>query len=344
MRMHQKTPEITSGPGAPSAASRVIGTGSFQPVRVLTNDELSLIVDTSDEWIRERVGIQTRRIADTETVADLALGAATDALADAGIDATELDLIIVATVTAKDRSPSTAGRVSASLGTRAPTVLDINVACSGFTHAMAIADHAIRAGSATTAMVIGAEKLSDFTDWSDRSTCVLVGDGAGAVILTAADESGVSPVCWGSVPALAHAVRIEEPSLYLEQEGLSVYRWAITRAAELARRTCEMAGIAPEDLAGFVPHQANLRIIEPLARQLGIAPDITARDIITSGNTSSASIPIALAKLIRSGNLPQDSPVLLFGFGGGFSYAGQVIRTPIRTGTVAIPSEPLPHL
>ncbi|WP_427006917.1 beta-ketoacyl-ACP synthase 3 [Pseudarthrobacter sp. H2] len=244
------------------------------------------------------------------------------------MDANELDLIIVATVTAKDRSPSTAGRVSASLGTRAPTVFDINVACSGFTHAMAIADHAIRAGSAKTAMVIGAEKLSDFTDWSDRSTCVLVGDGAGAVILAATDALGVSPVCWGSVPALAHAVRIEEPSLCFEQEGLSIYRWAITQAAQLARRTCEMAGIAPEDLAGFIPHQANLRIIEPLARQLGIPGDITARDIVTSGNTSSASIPIALAKLVRSGSLPPESPVLLFGFGGGFSYAGQVIRTP----------------
>ncbi|HSO92176.1 MAG TPA: beta-ketoacyl-ACP synthase III [Arthrobacter sp.] len=339
--MYQTTPEFPPAPGAPSAGSRIIGTGSFQPARVLTNDDLSLIVETSDAWIRERVGIQTRRIADTETVADLALGAATEALQDAGIDAAELDLIVVATVTAKDRSPSTAGRVSASLGTGSPTVLDINVACSGFTHAMAIADHAIRAGSAKTAMVIGAEKLTDFTDWSDRSTCVLVGDGAGAVILTAAADPGVSPVCWGSVPALAHAVRIEEPSLYFEQEGLSIYRWAITQAAQLARRTCEMAGIAPENLAGFIPHQANLRIIEPLARQLGIAQDITARDIVTSGNTSSASIPIALAKLVRSGNLPPDSPVLLFGFGGGFSYAGQVIRTP-KTAGADLDAEPLP--
>lgn len=330
--MYQMSPDSTPGTGMPPAGSRIIGTGSYQPARVLTNDDLSLIVETSDEWIRERVGIQTRRIADTETVADLALGAATEALQDASIEATELDLIVVATVTAKDRSPSTAGRVSASLGTGSPTVLDINVACSGFTHAMAIADHAIRAGSAKTAMVIGAEKLSDFTDWSDRSTCILVGDGAGAVILTATDDPGVSPVCWGSVPELAHAVRIEEPSLYFEQEGLSIYRWAITQAAKLARRTCEMAGIAPENLAGFVPHQANLRIIDPLARQLGIAQDITARDIVNSGNTSSASIPIALAKLVRSGTLPPDSPVLLFGFGGGFSYAGQVIRTPKRAG------------
>lgn len=322
-------------PGIPCAGSQIIGTGSFQPARVLTNNELSLIVETSDEWIRERVGIQERRIADTESVADLALGAATEALLDARIDAAELDLIVVATVTAKDRSPNIAGRVSASLGAASPAVIDINVACSGFTHAMAVADHAIRAGSAKTAMVIGAEKLSDFTDWSDRSTCVLVGDGAGAVILTATEEPEVGPVCWGSVPALAHAVRIEEPSLFFEQEGLSIYRWAITRAAELARRTCEMAGITPERLAGFIPHQANLRIIEPLARQLGISPDITARDIVNSGNTSSASIPIALAKLLRTGDVAPGSPLLLFGFGGGFSYAGQVVLAPKTAGTDA---------
>lgn len=321
---------MTPAPAPISATgrgSRVVGTGSYQPDRVLSNEELSRIVDTSDEWIRSRVGIETRRIADDVSVTDMAIRAGADALQDAGVDARDVDLIIVATVTAKDRSPSTAGRVSAALGGASPAVFDINAACSGFTHAMAIADQAIRAGSASTALVIGAEKLSDFTDWSDRSTCVLVGDGAGAAVLTAADEPGVGPVHWGSIPALASAVRIEEPTLHLEQEGLSVYRWAITEAAKLARRTCEIAGIRPEDLAGFVPHQANLRIIEPLADQLGISRAITARDVIHSGNTSSASIPIALAKLIRTGQLPPGSPVLLFGFGGGFAYAGQVVRT-----------------
>lgn len=329
-----------SMPNLPVRGSRVVGVGSYQPVRVLTNNELSLIVDTSDEWIRSRVGIETRRIADTETVAEMATRAGLDALQDAGLGAGDLDMIIVATVTAKDRSPCTAGRVSDGIGAGSPAVFDVNAACSGFTHAMAVADQAIRAGSATTALVIGAEKLSDFTDWSDRSTCVLVGDGAGAAVLTASDDPGVGPVHWGSVPALAQAVRIQEPSLHLEQEGLSVYRWAITHAAQLARRTCELAGIHPEDLAAFIPHQANLRIIEPLADQLGIPRTITARDIITSGNTSSASIPIALAKLVRTGEVPPDSPALLFGFGGGFSYAGQVIRTP-RT-TPAIPAATLP--
>ncbi|WP_350005843.1 beta-ketoacyl-ACP synthase III [Pseudarthrobacter sp. WHRI 8279] len=312
----------------PARGAQVLGTGFYQPERVLTNNELSRIVDTSDEWIRSRVGIQTRQIADNESVADMATRAGIDALQDAGVNARDLDLIIVATVTAKDRSPSTAGRVSAALGAASPAVFDINAACSGFTHAMAIADQAIRAGSATTAMVIGAEKLSDFTDWSDRSTCVLVGDGAGATVLTASNEPGVAPVHWGSIPDLASAVRIEEPSLVLEQEGLTVYRWAITQAAQLARKTCELAGIEPEQLAAFIPHQANLRIIEPLAQQLGIKPEITARDVTPSGNTSSASIPLALAKLVRAGDIAPDSPALLFGFGGGFSYAGQVIRTP----------------
>ena len=329
--MNPSPPPPRSTTETPVRGSRIVGVGSYQPGRVLTNSELSLSVDTSDEWIRSRVGIETRRIADTESVDDMATRAGLDALQDAGMNAADLDLIIVATVTAKDRSPSTAGRVSASIGAESPAVFDINAACSGFTHAMAIADQAIRAGSATTALVIGAERLSDFTDWTDRSTCVLVGDGAGAVILTATDDPGIGPVHWGSVPALAQAVRIEEPSLHLEQEGLTVYRWAITQAAQLARRTCELAGIGPEDLAAFIPHQANLRIIEPLADQLGIAREITARDVIHSGNTSSASIPIALAKLVRSGEVPPDSPALLFGFGGGFAFAGQVIRTPRNT-------------
>lgn len=313
---------------APAHGSRIVGVGSYQPDRILSNEELSRIVETSDEWIRTRVGIETRRIADTESVADLATAAGLDALHHAGVDAGDLDLIVVATVTAQDRTPSTAGRVSAAIGARNPAVFDINAACSGFTHALAVADQAIRAGSAATALVIGAEKLSDFTDWTDRSTCVLVGDGAGALVLRASDSPGVGPVHWGSVPELSRAVRIEQPTLQLQQEGMSVFRWAISQAAKLARRTCEMAGVLPEELAGFVPHQANLRIIEPLAEQLGIPHAITARDVVTSGNTSSASIPIALAKLIRSGQLAPDSPVLLFGFGGGFSYAGQVIRTP----------------
>jgi 3-oxoacyl-[acyl-carrier-protein] synthase-3 len=213
-------------------------------------------------------------------------------------------------------------------------VFDLNAACSGFTHALAVADQAIRSGAANTALVIGAEKLSDFTDWADRTTCVLVGDGAGALVLTASPTPGIGPVHWGSVPELSHAVRIEEPKLRFQQEGMSVFRWAISEAATLARKTCEIAGIRPDELAGFVPHQANLRIIEPLADQLGISREITARDVVTSGNTSSASIPIALARLVRSGQLPPDSPVLLFGFGGGFSYAGQVVRTP-ASGTVS---------
>lgn len=335
--MHPSNPPSTHRQHAAPSGSRMVGVGAYQPGRVLTNDELSRIVDTSDEWIRSRVGIETRRIADTESVADMAIGAALDALQHAGVDAGDLDLIVVATVTAQDRSPSTAGRVSAGIGGRNPAVFDINAACSGFTHALAVADQAIRAGAAETALVIGAEKLSDFTDWSDRTTCVLVGDGAGAVVLKASASPGVGPVHWGSVPELSHAVRIEQPELRFQQEGMSVFRWAITQAAQLARRTCELAGIGPEELAGFVPHQANLRIIEPLADQLGIPREITARDVVTSGNTSSASVPIALAKLVRSGQLPPDSPVLLFGFGGGFSYAGQVIRTPISTAASPLP-------
>ncbi|WP_423182213.1 beta-ketoacyl-ACP synthase III [Arthrobacter sp. NyZ413] len=315
-------------PSRTAGGSRLLGAGSYQPSRILDNEELSGLVETSDEWIRTRVGIRERRIADTETVADMAIRAGQDALGHAGISAEDLDLIVVATTTAQDRSPSTAGRVSAALGANSPAVFDLNAACSGFTHALAVADQAIRSGAATTALVIGAEKLSDFTDWTDRTTCVLVGDGAGALVLTASSTSGVGPVHWGSVPALSSAVRIEEPGMRFQQEGMSVFRWAISEAAKHALAACEVAGVRPEELAGFVPHQANLRIIEPLAKQLGIPAEITACDVVTSGNTSSASIPIALAKLIRNGDLPPNAPVLLFGFGGGFAYAGQVIHTP----------------
>ncbi|MBT8159244.1 MULTISPECIES: beta-ketoacyl-ACP synthase III [Arthrobacter] len=322
------TAPIHTRPSRAAGGSRLLGVGSYQPSRTLDNEELSRLVETSDEWIRTRVGIRERRIADTETVADMAIRAGQDALGHAGISAGDLDLIVVATTTAQDRSPSTAGRVSAALGANSPAVFDLNAACSGFTHALAVADQAIRSGAATTALVIGAEKLSDFTDWTDRTTCVLVGDGAGALVLTASSTSGVGPVHWGSVPALSSAVRIEEPGMRFQQEGMSVFRWAISEAAKHALAACEVAGVRPEELAGFVPHQANLRIIEPLAKQLGIPAEITACDVVTSGNTSSASIPIALAKLIRNGDLPPNAPVLLFGFGGGFAYAGQVIHTP----------------
>ncbi|CAL9607814.1 beta-ketoacyl-ACP synthase III [Streptomyces sp. enrichment culture] len=309
--------------------SRIAAVGHYQPARVLTNEELTGMVDTSDEWIRSRVGIRTRHIAGPdEPVDELAAHAAAKALAAAGLAPADIDLVLVATSTAVDRSPNTAARVAARLGIPRPAAMDVNVVCAGFTHALATADHTVRAGAARRALVIGADKMSAVTDWSDRTTCVLVGDGAGAAVVEASEEPGIGPVLWGSVPEMGHAVRIEGEPARFAQEGQSVYRWATQQLPPLARQACERAGLAPEELAAVVLHQANLRIIEPLAEKIGAVNAVVARDVVESGNTSAASIPLALSKLVERGAITTGDPVLLFGFGGNLSYAGQVVRCP----------------
>ncbi|MET9433755.1 beta-ketoacyl-ACP synthase III [Streptomyces sp. NPDC006551] len=313
--------------------TRIAALGHYQPAKVLTNDDLTALVDTSDAWISSRVGIRTRHMAGPEEPVDeLAAHAAGKALAAAGLAPADIDLVLVATSTAIDRSPNMAARVAARLGMPSPATMDLNVVCAGFTHALATADHAVRAGAARRALVVGADKMTAVTDWTDRTTCVLVGDGAGAAVVeaTADDgrEPGIGPVLWGSVPEMGHAVRIEGTPPRFAQEGQAVYRWATQRLPALARQTCERSGITPDELAGVVLHQANLRIIEPLAAKIGAVNAIVARDVVDSGNTSAASIPLALSKLVERGELPSGAPVLLFGFGGNLSYAGQVVRIP----------------
>ncbi|WP_117211493.1 beta-ketoacyl-ACP synthase III [Allorhizocola rhizosphaerae] len=309
--------------------SKILSFGHYQPSRVLTNHDLAQMVDTNDEWIQSRVGIKERRIADSETVADMAGFAAEKALAASGLTVEDIDLVVVATCSAADRSPNTACRVAAKLGIAAPAAFDLNTACSGFSYALATADHAIRAGAARSAIVIGVEKLSEITDWTDRSTAVIFGDAAGAAVLTAVgddEEPGVGPVVWGSDPSEAIAIEGWRP--YIVQEGQKVFRWATTQVPGIAIEACKRAGVEPSELGGFVPHQANLRIIEPIARKLGVNPDVVARDIVESGNTSAASIPLALSKMIERGEIKSGAPVLLVGFGGGLTYAGQVVRCP----------------
>ncbi|MGW6356130.1 beta-ketoacyl-ACP synthase III [Streptomyces sp. NPDC055092] len=312
--------------------SRITAVGHYQPARVLTNEDLMAMVDTDDAWIRSRVGIRTRHIAGPdEPVDELAAHAAAKALAAAGTTASDIDLVVVATSTAVDRSPNMAARVAHRLGVPSPAALDVNVVCAGFTHALATADHAVRAGAATRALVIGADKMSAVTDWTDRTTCVLVGDGAGAVVVEACrpgDEPGIGPVLWGSVPEMGNAVRIEGEPARFAQEGQSVYRWATQQLPPLARAACERAGYTPADLAAVVLHQANLRIIEPLAEKIGAVNAVVARDVVDSGNTSAASVPLAFSKLVERGEIRSGQPVLLFGFGGNLSYAGQVVRCP----------------
>ncbi len=312
--------------------TRISGTGRYQPARTLTNDDLAEMVDTDDAWIRQRTGIVTRHIATGESVTDMAAAAGGKALAAAGLDPAEVGAVIVATFTAIDRCPSVAAQVAGRLGVPAAVAYDLNNACAGFTTALATADHSVRAGAARHALVIGAEKMSDVTDWTDRGTCVLLGDGAGAAVVSpseTAGQIGVGPVVWGSDPTRGDAVRLADawhPTF--AQEGQTVYRWATKALAPLAREACERAGVAPSELAGIVTHQANLRIIEAVVRQLDAPQAVVARDVVDSGNTSAASVPLALAKLVERREIPQGAPVLLFAFGGGMSWAGQVVSCP----------------
>ncbi|WP_033342286.1 beta-ketoacyl-ACP synthase III [Catenuloplanes japonicus] len=313
------------------AGSRIVALGHYQPSRVVTNEELSHTIDTNDEWIRDRVGIAERRIADGESVTDMATFAAEKALANAGLTAADIDLVVVATCSAEDRCPSVAAGVAARLGISAPGAFDLNAACSGFSYALATAAHAVQAGASVNALVIGAEKLSDVIDWTDRTTAVLFGDGAGAAVVSTVPDgepSGIGPVLWGSAPEKGDVLTIAGWRPYIKQEGQSVFRWATTAIAPVARQACEKAGVAPEEIAAFVAHQANTRIIDGIVKRLGIPNAVIAKDLVESGNTSAASIPLALSKLVERREVPSGAPVLLFGFGGGLTYAGQVVRCP----------------
>ncbi|WP_069816822.1 beta-ketoacyl-ACP synthase III [Streptomyces sp. TP-A0874] len=313
--------------------TRIAAMGHHQPSRVLSNADLEQLVATSDDWIRQRTGIATRRIArEDESVTDMAAAAAAKALVTSGLAPAEIGLVTVATCSAVDRCPSIAAQVAARLEIPSAVCFDLNNGCAGFTTALACADHSLKAGAARHALVIGAEKMSDVTDWSDRSTCVLLGDGAGAALIssTEADHEGIGLVVWGSDPTRGNAVRLQDAwQPKFTQEGQAVFRWATSELPAIAEDACRHAGIATTDLAAVVTHQANLRIIEALTRRLALRDDVViARDVVDSGNTSAASVPLALSKLVERGEVPAGAPVLLFSFGGGLSWAGQVVTCP----------------
>ncbi|HTS97783.1 MAG TPA: beta-ketoacyl-ACP synthase III [Streptosporangiaceae bacterium] len=315
-----------------SAGARILAFGGYQPARVVTNDELAATVDTTDEWIRSRVGIASRRIAGPdETVADMAVAAGGKALAASGLSPGDIDLVIVATCTPEAQIPNTAAQVARRLGISAPGAYDLNAACAGFCYALASASDAVRTGTSRNVLVIGAEKLSQWIDWTDRSTCIIFADGAGAAVVapvTDPAEAGIGPVAWGSAGEMADKIYITDRNSFIFQEGQTVFRWATTALHPVARQACERAGVDPTELAAFVPHQANLRIVEGIARRLGAPQALVADDIVTAGNTSSASIPLALARMLERGEIPSGAPVLLLGFGAGICYAGQVITVP----------------
>jgi 3-oxoacyl-[acyl-carrier-protein] synthase-3 len=316
-----------------SAGARILAFGGYQPARVVTNDELAATIDTNDEWIRSRVGIASRRVAGPEeSLADIAVAAGGKALAGSGLSPDDIDLVIVATCTPEAPIPNTAATVARRLGIMAPGAYDLNAACAGFCYALAAAADSVRAGSATNVLVIGAEKLSQWVDWTDRSTAIIFADGAGAAVVSPVadpqDAPGIGPVVWGSAGDLADKIAIKDRNSFITQEGQAVFRWATTALHPVALEACKRAGVDPTELAAFVPHQANLRIIESIARKLGAPQAIVADDIVTAGNTSSASIPLALSRMVERGELASGSLALLIGFGAGICFAAQVITVP----------------
>jgi 3-oxoacyl-[acyl-carrier-protein] synthase-3 len=312
--------------------SRILAFGGYQPDRVVTNDDLAKIVDTSDEWIRSRVGIASRRVAaEDETVADMAEAAGAKALAASGLEPSAIDLVIVATCSPRVPLPNAAATVAARLGIVAPGAYDLNAACAGFCYALGTASDAVRAGSARNVLVIGAEKMTDWLDWTDRSTCIIFADGAGAAVVGPVPDgepAGIGPVVWGSAGDQADKITVREDNRAIRQDGQAVFRWATTSLHPVALEACARAGVSPADLTAFIPHQANLRIIEAIARKLGIPRDRVADDIVHAGNTSSASIPLALSRMAEQGRLQPGTPALLIGFGAGLTYAAQVITVP----------------
>lgn len=317
---------ITSGP----PATRILGLGHYRPANVVTNDDLvARGVDTNDAWIRSRVGITERHWADAdETVIDMAEQAASKALAASGVGTDGIDLVLVATCTMPTPVPAAAPSLANRLGIEAPGAYDVNSGCSGFVYALNAASAAVLTGQARNVLVVASERFSGWLDLNDRSTCIILGDAAGAAIVGPSEIAGFGPVVWGSDGEQADTVAIDEQSRFFRQEGQSVYRWATSQMAPIALEACRRAGIAAPDIAAFVPHQANLRIIDALARRIALPNAIVARDIVTSGNTSAATIPLALSRMVERGEIASGAPVLLLGFGSGLAYAGQVVLAP----------------
>jgi len=315
--------------------SRIVGTGSYLPARVVRNDEFSARLDTSDAWIRERTGIVERRIAEeSQGSSDLALAASREALAAAGVSAADLDLIIVATSTPDYIFPSTACLLQAKLGVAQCPAFDVQAVCSGFVYALATADQFIRGGAAKRALVVGAEVFSRILDWNDRGTCVLFGDGAGAVVLAAADAPGIHASVLRadgnhagilSVPGNVCGGRIVG-SPFLQMAGNQVFKFAVRVLDEVAREVVTEAGMQIEDIDWLIPHQANVRILEATARKLGMPRERLVVTVDRHGNTSAASVPLALDEWVRAGKIRTGQRVMMQGVGGGFTW-GAVIAT-----------------
>ncbi|MCX4189262.1 beta-ketoacyl-ACP synthase III [Methylophaga sp. OBS3] len=315
--------------------SRIIGTGSYLPEKELSNTDLEKMVDTSDQWIRERTGIIKRHIvADNETTTDLAYNAAVKAIEAAGISNQDIDLIIVATTTPTKTFPSTASLVQEKLGIHGSPAFDIQAVCTGFVYALTVADKFIKTGSAQNVLVIGAESISRIIDWTDRNTCVLFGDGAGAVVLQASETPGILSThihCDGSFNNLLHVPKgpgavPTEDAAYIDMQGNEVFKIAVKTLSQIVDETLEANQLEKHDIDWLVPHQANVRIIAATARKLNMSMDNVVVTVDKHGNTSAASIPLALDTAVRDGRIKRGEKLLLEAFGGGFTWGSALIQ------------------
>ena len=322
------------------AHTRIYAYGAARGEKIVPNDDLVGPIDSSDEWIRQRTGIVTRTRANAETTAiELSTDAAAEAIARSGVDPADIDAVIVATISNPKQTPSVSAIVADRVGANPAAAYDVNAACAGFAYAVAQADALIRGGAAHYAVVVGAEKLSDVVDPTDRSISFLLGDGAGAVVSGPSDYAGIGPTIWGSDGSKSDAVGMNHtlvefrdglaPWPTLRQEGPTVFRWAVWEMVKVARQALEAAGVEASDLAAFVPHQANMRIIDEFAKQLGLPESVViARDIETTGNTSAASIPLATHRLLEEHPEVSGGLALQIGFGAGLVFGAQVIVLP----------------
>ncbi|MEU9643434.1 ketoacyl-ACP synthase III [Streptomyces sp. NPDC048188] len=353
--------KIKPSKGAPYA--RILGVGGYRPTRVVPNEVILEKIDSSDEWIRSRSGIETRHWAGPEeTVAAMSVEASGKALADAGIDASRIGAVVVSTVSHFSQTPAIATEIADRLGTDRAAAFDISAGCAGFGYGLTLAKGMIVEGSAEYVLVIGVERLSDLTDLEDRATAFLFGDGAGAVVVGPSQEPAIGPTVWGSEGDKAETIKqtvswdrflphlrlrsgggtptgdVSELPLDSEgnvkfpaitQEGQAVFRWAVFEMAKVAQQALDAAGISPDDLDVFIPHQANVRIIDSMVKTLKLPEHVTvARDIRTTGNTSAASIPLAMERLLATGDAKSGDTALVIGFGAGLVYAATVVTLP----------------
>ncbi|MBK9740587.1 MAG: ketoacyl-ACP synthase III [Actinobacteria bacterium] len=314
--------------------------GVHRPSRIVTNAEVCEHIDSSDEWIRERSGIIERRYAGPdESVVDMATSAAQEALTQAGITGDQVGMVILATVTHPYQTPSAAVEVASRLGTSG-AAMDISAACAGFCYGLALASDMIRGGSARYVVLVGVEKLTDWVNPEDRGTAFIFADGAGAVVVGPSDEPAIGPVVWGSDGSQKDAITMTQSLIEfrdtgsetfptLEMQGQQVFRWAVGEMSKASQRALDVAGVAATDLDAFIPHQANMRITDAMVRALKLPAHVpVARDIAYAGNTSAASVPLAMANMLESGEAPHGGTALLIGFGAGLAYAAQVVTLP----------------